>query len=152
MRLLFLTAALLMSQHAFAQSDNAPTHQWPELGVETAVDIRPAQPLYNFTADGDEGVWLEDFKRRWYYATIVGPCPGLGRAFGIGYDTRGSSRFDKSAKLIVEGFQCGIASIVTSDRPPSKKEIKARIKARADAKRARDAEARAARRAKASSQ
>jgi hypothetical protein len=134
----------IFSVSAAAQEPEKQTHNWPELGVETAVDIRPAQPLYNFTADGDEGVWLQDFRKRWYYATIVGPCQGLGRAFGVGYDLRSLSRFDKSAKLIVDGFQCALSSLVTSDVPPSKKEIKARVKARAAEKRARDAEARAA--------
>ncbi|WP_430445798.1 DUF6491 family protein [Sphingorhabdus contaminans] len=148
MRYLVLSMMFMASASSVtAQEPEAPTHDWPELGVEAAVDIRPAQPLYNFTADGDEGVWLQDFRKRWYYATILGPCPGLGRAFGIGYDLRGSIGFDKSAKLIVDGFQCGLSSLVTSDVPPSKREIKARIKARAAEKRARAAEARAAKRA-----
>lgn len=148
MRYFILSAIVtIFAVSANAQAPEAPTHNWPELGVEASVDIRPAQPLYNFTADGDEGVWLQDFRKRWYYATILGPCPGLGRAFGIGYDLRGSAGFDKSAKLVVEGFQCGLSSLVTSDIPPSKKEIKARIKVRAAEKRARDAQARAAKRA-----
>lgn len=142
-RLLAILAVVPISLVQAQPAENS-SHNWSEIGVETAVDIRPAQPLYNFTADGDEGVWLQDFRKRWYYATILGPCPGLGRVFGIGYDTRGSSRFDKTAKLIVEGFQCAMSSIVTSDIPPSKKEIKARLKMRAAEKRARIAEAKAA--------
>ncbi len=145
MRNLFLAVCCLSSASlAHAQPNESPSHSWPALGVETEVEIKLAQPLYNFTPDGDEGVWLQDFRKRWYYATIRGPCPGLGRAFGLGYDTRGSTRFDRSTMLIVEGYPCALSSIVTADRPPSKKEIKARLKARAAEKRARAAEARAA--------
>ena len=147
MRYRFLSAMLMsLFLPANVQLAEAPTHSWPQLGSETSVDIRPAQPLYNFKADGDEGVWLQDFRKRWYYATIMGPCPGLGRAFGIGYDLRGSTGFDKSAKLTVEGFHCALSSLVTSDVPPSKKEIKTRVKARAAERRMLDLEARAAKR------
>ena len=144
MQTLLLAACFLSSAAlAYAPSNEGPSHDWTQLGVETEVDLRPAQPLYNFTPDGDEGVWLQDFRKRWYYATVAGVCPNLGRAVGLGYDTRSSNRFDKSAKLVVKGFQCGLSSLVTANRPPSKKEIKARVKARATEKRALAAEARA---------
>ena len=143
-----LIAAILLFPGSFVQAQSAESrsHSWPALGVETSVEVKLAQSLYNFTPDGDEGVWLQDFRKRWYYATISGICPGLGRAVGLGYDMRSSATFDKSTKLVVDGFQCAMSSIVTSDRPPSKKEIKARIMARAAEKRARVAEARAAKR------
>ncbi len=138
-------ALLHMSGIAGAADDTAPTHNWPQLGVETAFNIGPGRGLYNFTSDGEEGVWLQDMGLRWYYAKIAGPCDGLFNAIGIGYNTHGSSRFDKSAKLIVRGWECGLSSLVTSDKPPSRKELKARDKARQFEKYRSAREARAAR-------
>jgi hypothetical protein len=136
--------ALHISGIALAADTPAPTHNWPQLGVETSFDVGPGRGIYNFTADSDDGIWLQDIRGQWYYGTIMGSCRGLTFAFGIGYDTFGSSRFDKSSTIIVDGWKCGLSSLVTSDRPPPKKEIKARYKARVAAQKLRAQEAKAA--------
>lgn len=94
---------------------------WPELGVETSITL-PNRYIRNFEADGDKGIWIEDLQRRWYYGVFKGRCARLENARGIGYDTGGSSKFDKSSTIFVDDDFCQLTSFVTSEKPLSRKE------------------------------
>lgn len=96
---------------------------WPELGVETSITL-PNRYIRNFEADGDKGIWIEDVQRRWYYGAFKGRCTRLERARGLGYDTGGSSTFDKSSTIFVDDDFCMLSSFVTSEKPLSRKERK----------------------------
>jgi hypothetical protein len=52
----------------------------------------------------------------------MGSCPGIRFADGIGFDTRGSARFDRHTKIIVGDEVCAIATLVTADKPLPLKE------------------------------
>lgn len=114
-----LVAASLAVPVAAKQQDRA----WPadKLGKETSIPFIGTIGLYNFEADGDRGVWLQDQQRRWYYATVVGPCTGLPFAVRIGVDTRfGGSQLDRTGTLLVDRQRCPINSLVASNGPPPK--------------------------------
>lgn len=96
---------------------------WPELGVETSITL-PNRYIRNFEADSDKGIWIEDIQRRWYYGAFKGRCTRLERARGIGYDTGGSSTFDKSSTIFVDDDFCELTSFVTAEKPLSRKERK----------------------------
>lgn len=92
-----------------------------ELGKETSIPFVRSIGLYNFEADGDKGVWLQDQRRNWYYATISGICTGLPYSTQIGVDTRFSgSSLDRTGALLVDGQRCHLDSVVTSAGPPKK--------------------------------
>jgi hypothetical protein len=96
---------------------------WPadKLGKETSIPFIGTIGLYNFEADSDRGVWLQDQQRRWYYATVLGPCTGLPFATRIGVDTRfGGSQLDRTGTLLVDRQRCPINSLVASNGPPPK--------------------------------
>jgi hypothetical protein len=95
---------------------------WPQLGVETQIVFPNYGAIQNFEADDDDGLWIEDSRRRWYYAKLFGPCHGLNFAHGIGFDTRGSPRFDKFSSILVNGQDCKLESLVTAEKPLSRKE------------------------------
>lgn len=97
-------------------------HIWPDLGVEAHILFPNLGAIRNFEADGNEGLWLEDRQRRWYYAEIAGGCQALNFAQALGFDTRGSPRFDKFSVIIVEGERCTISSLVTAEMPLPRKE------------------------------
>ena len=78
-----LTAALVATP-ALARKTQVPV----ELGKETSIPFIGAIGLYNFEADGDRGVWLQDQRRNWYYAHMSGFCTGLSFANRIAVDTR----------------------------------------------------------------
>jgi hypothetical protein len=114
-----------------AQAKNArEPYVWPEVGVETRLyvgsNILGARGhnslIRNFEPDGDRGVWIEDHKRRWYYAEILGTCTELNFAQAIGFENRGSAYFDKFTRIFVRGDSCAIASFVTAAAPLPRKE------------------------------
>ena len=77
--------------------------------------------IYSWTADRDKGVWIQDSHRRWFYASVMGPCPGLDFANRIGFDARPMGTLDRFSALIVPGWgRCQLQSLVPSDGPPKK--------------------------------
>lgn len=110
-------------------------HSWPELGVETSIAFPNYGAIRNFEADGNDGVWLEDRQRRWYYAELQGGCQELNFAQAIGFDTRGSATFDKFSSILVRGDRCPVVSLVTAEKPlPRKERLKQRKAAAAAGK------------------
>ena len=84
--------------------------------------------IRNWEADRDQGLWVQDSRRKWYYAKLIGPCFGLDFALRIGFDTRPAGTFDRFSSIIVprEGFgprggRCMIQSFEPSEGPPTKK-------------------------------
>ncbi|MFN3618918.1 DUF6491 family protein [Sphingorhabdus sp.] len=116
----FLLAAAAVSVPAFATKPAA--FGWPELGIETRINFPYQGTIRNFEADGNDGIWLEDRQRRWYYADVIGTCQDLTFAQAIGFDTRGSSTLDRFSSIIVRGERCPLASLVTSSKPLPRKE------------------------------
>lgn len=125
-----MIAALALAAPAFA--DDKPAHKWPELGVEASI-VFPDRTIRNFEADGDDGIWIEDQQRRWYYGSFIGSCQDLNFAHGIAFDTQGLSRFDKFSRIIVREDVCQLNSLVTAEKPLSRKERK-RLAKEADEK------------------
>jgi len=96
---------------------------WPadQLGQEATIPFVGTIGLYNFEADSDRGVWLQDQSRRWYYARISGPCVGLPTAVRIGVDTRfNGTQLDRTGRLRVDGDTCALDSLTKSAGPPPK--------------------------------
>ena len=96
---------------------------WPadKLGKETSIPFIGTIGLYNFEPDGDRGVWLQDQQRRWYYATVLGPCTDLPFANRIGVDTRfNGTQLDRTGTLLVDRQRCPLTSLVASNGPPPK--------------------------------
>jgi hypothetical protein len=112
-----LVAATFASPALARKAPPAPV----EFGREASIPFVRTIGLYDFEADGDRGVWLQDQRRNWYYARISGFCSGLAFANRIGVDTRFSgSSLDRTGVLLVDGQRCHIDSLVTSAGPPKK--------------------------------
>lgn len=115
-----LAALVFLASAAHSKSSPLPT--WPELGKETSIPFANIHGIRNFETDGNDGLWLEGNNRRWYYATVAGPCWDLDFAQQIGYDTRGSNTFDKFSSILVGGHRCAVLSVVTANKPLPRKE------------------------------
>ncbi|WP_260580978.1 DUF6491 family protein [Sphingopyxis sp. PET50] len=128
-------AALLLPLSAAAADEPAPKSAAAprEIGVEASIAFPAYGTVRNFEADGDDGVWIEDQRRDWYYAKLTGYCPDLDFVQSIGIDTRGTSRLDKFGAIIVKGQRCAITSFVTAEKPLPRKE---RLKLAKEAKEA----------------
>lgn len=103
-----------------------------EVGVEADISFPAHGGVRNFRADNDRGIWLEDRRRNWYYASFLGTCPDIRHAQAIGLETRGSARFDRFSKIIVGNDVCAIATLVTADKPlPERQQRRFRKEAQA---------------------
>ena len=117
-------AALLLPLSAAAADE--PAKETRQIGVEASIAFPAYSTVRNFEADGDDGIWIEDQRRDWYYATLTGYCPDLDFVQSIGIDTRGTSRLDKFGAIIVNGQRCAFTSFVTAEKPlPRKLRLKA---------------------------
>jgi hypothetical protein len=118
MRSLALPITLLALLPVAAAAEPAPR----EVGVEADISFPAHGGIRNFHADDDRGVWIEDRQRNWYYASFRGPCHGIQFARGIGFDTRGSARFDRFTRILVGSDVCDIERLVTADKPLPERE------------------------------
>lgn len=99
-------------------------------GIATAAEA-PARPasipfanhggIYNWKANGVHGLWIQDSRRQWYYASTMGPCMGLPYAQSLGFDTRPMGSFDRFSSIVVprEG-RCALTTFTASEGPPAK--------------------------------
>jgi hypothetical protein len=90
---------------------------------ETSIPfVHMESSIHDWKANGQEGLWIQDGRRDWYYAKTLGPCYGLDWAVAIGIESRGS-QLDKYGTVIVpkEKSRCVLTSFVRSDAPPSLK-------------------------------
>lgn len=74
----------------------------------------------NWQADGRDALYLQGMGRQWYRATLMAPCQDLPFANAIGFETRGTSDFDRFSTIIVRGQRCAVKSVVKSAPPPKK--------------------------------
>lgn len=74
----------------------------------------------NWQADGRNALYVQGIGRQWYHATLMGPCDELPFANAIGFETRGTTDFDRFSTIIVRGRRCPVTSVVKSGPPPRK--------------------------------
>lgn len=116
-------AAMLLPLSAAAA--NEPAKEPRALGIESSIVFPSDSTIRNWRADRERGIWIQDRKGDWYYGTFAGTCRDVDFAQAIGVDTRGVSRLDRFATILVRGERCPLTSFVSSDAPPSKKADKA---------------------------
>lgn len=110
-----LACTLLATAGAAAQTGQ------PAVGKDASIPFIRLNGIRDFKADGDDAVYLQDRGRKWYRATLAGPCLGLPFATRISVDTRFSgSSLDRTGTLLVDGQRCRLTDLVTSTPPPKK--------------------------------
>ena len=129
-----LVAAATFAGAAQAQSQREPRGPTPgpHSGERADIPFATHSGIRTFTPDrmGD-GVYLQDNRRAWYYASFYSRCTELPYAFTFGFKTfGGSSTLSRGDTIIAGRDTCRIADIVRSGPPPEKprKAGKARAK------------------------
>ena len=112
--ILALAAAASLAAPAAAK----PRPAAPVIGQEARIPFASMGGIRSVHADDDDIVYLQDYRRRWYRAELIGPCFGLRWAMRVAVDTRGSSAFDRGSALLVGDERCLISSLTYSDPPP----------------------------------
>src|SRR5688500_12338931 len=124
--ILALAAGALLAAPALAGPETSP----PPSGEEVRIPFANMRGgIRSFHAEDQDTVYIQDRRRDWYRAEIVGPCIALPWALRIGVDTRGSSSFDRTSALLVEGDRCQLISLTRSDRPVRRASRRTRAKA-----------------------
>lgn len=132
--LLALGATATLSAGALAAEGEPAATPLP--AVQASIPFVDHHSIRDWQADGKDGLWVQDLRRNWYYAKLLGPCIGLDFALSIGFDTGPSNQFDKFSSILVprEG-RCQVTSFTRSDPPPPsvKKKKKNKVIAEKDA-------------------
>ena len=103
---------------------------------EVSIPFVNHRNIRDWQADKDQGLWIQDERRNWYYARLLGPCYNLDWALHIGFETGGSTSLDKFSTIIVPdpGYsgahneRCQFTSLTRSDAPPPKSKRNAKQK------------------------
>jgi hypothetical protein len=90
------------------------------LGVEASIPFVNYGGIWNWQADGDSALYIQDQHRQWYHATLMSPCTDLPFALTVGFRSPGVDQLDRFSSIQVGHQQCQIQSLVTSGSPPVK--------------------------------
>jgi hypothetical protein len=91
---------------------------------EASIPFANSGGIYDWQDAGENAVYVQDAQRRWYLATLMTPCLDLPYATRIGFDVRGTGRFDRFSSIIVRGRHYPLTSLVASGPPPTKAKAK----------------------------
>ena len=110
------TAALLAAGSAQAQTPGPRSGERADIVFATHNGIRTFTP-----ANDGRGVYLQDNRKNWYFASFYTRCQNIDFSFGIGFKTFGGSPNLSRGDSIYAGHeQCRIADLVRSGPPPEK--------------------------------
>lgn len=127
-RPVILAATLLALTGASVQAAEESTNL--ERGGEASIPfVNFGSSIRDWHADGVNGLWVQDARRQWYYAKLIGPCHGLDFAVRVGFETRAVDTLDRFATVLVPGEgRCAIQSFTKSEAPPAKQDKAAAAK------------------------
>jgi len=109
-------ALLLTAGSAAAQRAPEPQGKQVSIPFVTHGGVR----TFEASRDGD-GVYIQNSRRDWYYASFFGRCLDLPNATRIGFTTfGGGSSLERGDTILAGRERCRIASIVASGPPPKK--------------------------------
>ena len=80
--------------------------------------------IRSWAADSDHGLWVQDVRSKWYYASFAQSCTGLESATAIVFDVRRPlNRFDRDSTVVVPGqARCAVGSLTLSEGPEGPRE------------------------------
>jgi len=74
--------------------------------------------INDWRANGDEGIWVQDSHRQWYYAKFMGTCFGLPFANSVGFATGPVGNLDRFSYVLVrDSGRCYFQSFERSAGP-----------------------------------
>lgn len=92
--------------------------------IEQSVPFVSKGSIRNWHAADRDTLYVEDVHGRWYRADLMVNCFDLPFTEAIGFEARGTDRFDKYSAIVVRGQRCPLKSFVASGPPPKKQKRK----------------------------
>jgi hypothetical protein len=117
-------AALAQVNAGEAKKEGPTELKKPEASIPF-LDMKSS--ITTWQADGEQGLWVQDARKEWYYARTFGRCDGLEFAFNIGIKTRNVNRMDRDSEIVVPNGAtgaCALQSFTKSEPPPVEKKKK----------------------------
>lgn len=116
-----LTATMLVLTPALATAAPAPaTAATATAAQEASIPFPNSGSIRTWEATDRDTLYIQGPGRQWYRATLLAPCLDLPFTEAIGFETRGTSTFDRFSSIVVRGQRCPLSSLVKSDPPPRK--------------------------------
>jgi len=110
-------AAIALAGALVSQTDGAAASTAPP-----SIPFADHGGIFDWRANGDNGIWVQSVQRQWYYGTFVGTCLGLGSAPRIGFATDATGGFDRwSAIIVPHEPRCRLSSFEPSAGPPTRR-------------------------------
>jgi hypothetical protein len=116
-----LFAAALLPALALAGAAQAQT-AGPHSGEPASIPFITHGSVRTFqsTPDGD-GIYIQNARRDWYYASFFSRCLDLPYAIRVGFDTFGGGpSLERGDTILADHQRCRIDQIVHSGPPPKK--------------------------------
>ena len=126
-----LAAAMLLSAGAAAaQKDKGGPTPGPRSGERADIVFATHNGIRTFTPDRHGyGVYLQDDRRNWYYASFFTRCQDIDFSVQVGFKTfAGTSTLSRGDSIYAGHEQCRIADLVRSGPPPEKPKKPKRVR------------------------
>jgi hypothetical protein len=105
-------AAALVSLAAPALAAGPDNRAVPE------TRIRQIGARLETVTDPRQGVYIRDYRGRWFYARTQGDCPRLTYMASLRLNASPGGYFDNRSMIVADGWRCFVASVTPSDGPP----------------------------------
>ena len=77
--------------------------------------------IYDWRANGTQGIWVQGADRQWYYGTFFGTCLGLNTAQRVGFVPEVTGEFNRWSSIIVpREDRCQLSTFEPSVAPQGK--------------------------------
>jgi hypothetical protein len=103
------------------------------VSIAMPVLAAPASPAANETRirqigsrletvpDPHQGLYIRDYRGRWFYARTQGNCPRLNFNARLRLIASPGGYFDRRSAVVADGWRCLVASVEPSDSPPHRR-------------------------------
>lgn len=83
--------------------------------------IRQIGSRLEIVPDPRQGLFIRDYRGRWFYARTQGDCPRLTFNARLRLAASPGGYFDSRSAVVADGWRCLIASVTRSDGPPRRR-------------------------------
>jgi len=90
-------------------------------GGEAFIPFANRGGVRDWQVAGDDKIYIQDSRGKWYLATLATPSADLPYATAIGFETKGVDRLDRTGAVVVAGTRYPLSSLVESAAPPRAK-------------------------------
>ena len=80
--------------------------------------IRQIGARLEIVPDPRQGLFIQDYRGRWFHASTQGDCPRLTYNAHLRLIASPGGYFDSRSAIVADGWRCLVASVTPSDGPP----------------------------------